>query len=184
MTSSTIIRPRDFNRNTTDKQRDVWQPGQLRHVMNAINERAPQARVLVETMEGLLQNYSIIGFSHDWAGYAAVLRTEYAPGKFQDTRFGLYKLGAVIVLDLPITIEVHHRAIRTYSEEEMALIRRAQELHGEVEGRKWGSWKATPGMHEGIGYVTYEPHTGNPAFAEQRGTRWYGNITLPKKVVA
>jgi hypothetical protein len=179
MTSSSIIRPSDFNRNTADPQRNTWQPGQLRHVMKAI-AAVPGARTLVETMEGLLQNYTIIGFGNDWAGYNSVLRTEYAPGKFQDTRFSLFKLGAVIVLDLPITVDVRYTAMNSYREEAGRLFRRAQELHGEVEGRKCGKWEATPGMYDDSGYVTYEPWTGNPAFADEWGTRWYGEITLPK----
>lgn len=180
MTSSSIIRPTDFNRNTADKQRNTWQPGQLRHIMYAIDEKAPDARVMVETMEGLLQNYRIIGFSKDWGGYKATLRTEYAPGKFQDTRFSLSDLGAVIVLDLPVTVEVRYHAVNTHREEAGRLFRRAQELHGETEGRKWGKWEAIPGMYDNSGYVTYEPLTGNPAFADKWGTRWYGEIILPE----
>jgi hypothetical protein len=177
-----IIRPTDFNRNTADPNRNTWNTGQLRHIMHAI-DAIPHAKTLVETVDGLLQPYQIVGLVEGGGGrYARVtLRhfwTENGVEKHQDTRFPLFDIGAVIVLNLTAMDDPRHKAMDSYRNEASALVSKAQELHGECEGRKWGSWNATPGAYDGMGWVTYEPSTGGTANTELAGTRWYGNVSV------
>lgn len=185
MTASThIIRPTDFNKNTADKQRNTWQPGQIRHIMHAINA-VEGATTLVETVNGLMQAYTIVGVIEGGAGRSAraVLRhtwTENGVEKHQDTRFNLFELGAIIVTTPTFMDDPRSAAIHSHADEASQLISQAQADHGEKEGRSCGKWDATPGAYDNMGWVTYTPHTGNDYYADRWGTRWYGTVTLPK----
>lgn len=176
---TSIIRPTDFNRNTTDPNRNRWTPGQLRHVIAAVN--AAGATTMIETVEGLLQEYQVVDVVPGWnIGYDLIVRhffTENGVETHQDTRISTFNLGAIIVIESGFA-DTRHVAIRTYNDEASALVRTAQAAHGKTEGRAWGSWKATPGLRTGSGYATYTPHTGNPAFADRWGTRWSGAVQV------
>jgi hypothetical protein len=177
-----IIRPTDFNRNTADPHRNTWTPGQMRHVMRAI-DATPHARTMIETVTGLLQELQIVGVTESSAGrYARVtLRhtwTKDGVEKHQDTRHLLFEIGAVIVTNLTIVDSTRFNAVESYRNEAGALIRQAQAEHGETEGRAYGKWDAEPGAYDNMGWVTYEPYTGSNPNAAKAGTRWYGRVTV------
>lgn len=185
MTASThIIRPTDFNKNTADPNRNTWQAGQIRHIMNAINA-VEGATTMIETATGLMQTYTIVGVIEGGCGRfaRATLRHTWVENgieKHQDTRFPLFDIGAIIVTTPTFMDDPRSAAIRSHADEASQLILQAQADHGEKEGRSCGKWDATPGAYDRTGWVTYTPHTGNPAFADRWGTRWYGTVTLPK----
>ena len=67
-------------------------------------------------------------------------------------------------------------AVESHRRECSAAIRYAADRHGEVEGRAWGSWKATPGYD--YVDVTYTPHTGNDHYRDKWGERGYWRVYL------
>ena len=89
------------------------------------------------------------------------------------TNYRVGELGPIVLMPSAAAArqftKVKFRAIELARSEGSVAIRLAQREHGETEGRAWGKWTAIP--TEDGAYVTYEPHTGNPAFADRAGKR-------------
>lgn len=169
-TTGSAIEARDFSAKTTDTLRDVWTRGKMRHVIAALNG-GPVAVVI----EGL----AFVGVTllHEGAGRLpggqgrVRIRHYLADGTTQDTDYRLETVGTIIALGDP---QAKWTALTTYREEVSAAITKARMEHGEAEGRAWGAWTGEVAS-EGV-WVRYTPHTGHPAFADQRGTRWSGLV--------
>jgi hypothetical protein len=177
---SSTIRPEDFNRNTADPNRWMWSAAMIRHVMAAIANSDQEIKVMVETdarSTGHIDFYTIVGVTSGFCGgYDVVLRHEYAPGKTQDTRYMIQKIGVIVIIG-DFCGQVRFGARRSYAEEESALIRTAQTLHGAAEGRNYGNWSVNLSHGKGTGWVKYEPLANHPKDVDP-GTRFHGEVRL------
>jgi hypothetical protein len=178
----------DFSERTTDRDRDRWTLGKLRHVV-----KASAGRPMIVTIEGLMYiNVRLVGTSTSgMSNPGPRIHVEHAyidqngERKTQVTWYLIDKLGPVIGCMVPWLADRNERgddfsdaAVRSYREEIRAAINLASERHGDAEGRSCGRWSGKPGSYDGEVWVEYEPHTGNPAYRDRWGTHWAGGVKL------
>jgi hypothetical protein len=176
MTSTAAILASDFNQKVTDPNRRRWSIGHLQHVIAAL----AGAPVAITTHRG--SGHTLIGVELVNAfeggparGPRVAIRSTLGDGTTQVTNYFLPEIGEAII---PLTAEgsdAKWTATKSVMDQVSAAIRTARAEHGECEGRAHGSWKGDP-MSLNVVMVTYEPHTGNPAFADQWGKRWWGRV--------
>lgn len=181
-TSSCAVLASDFSDRTTDVLRHRWTPGKMRHLVAAL-DGAPVA-VTVDRMSGAaMVGVKLIGLQaiRMSTRFGVVIESTYEDEngelKQQRTNYPLDQLGeAIIPLDERGQRGAKWEALDRQRKEHRLAISRAQHEHGEVEGRAWGRWRAESMLHDV--YVTYEPHTGNEAFADKWGMPWHGKYAV------
>lgn len=173
--STCAIRAQDFDNVLTDYA-DRWTAGKMRHLVDALQD-AP-VLVVVDRRTG----YALLGARLTYCGPARPGRVNVEctleDGTTQVTAYFLADIGDTIVPLSEDTLRPgggpRWRALRAYQDEVSAAIASARRLHGESAGRAWGAWTGICG-EVGVS-VRYQPHTGNPAFADRWGTRWSGLV--------
>lgn len=184
-TTSGVILPTDFNRNTADPNRRRWTAGQLRHVVAAL-AGTPVAIVADGQTGFTLVGVTLLAVTYNSPGHDLLTESTYvAEGgavTTQRTRHRIFQLGETI-LPLSRGIDsIKSQAIRLAADEGSAAIKVVRESkHGEAAGRQWGSWKAEPTIDGSI--VKYTPHTGNEAYADKWGTKVTVAVSLEGKIV-
>lgn len=175
--SSTAILASDFSDSVSDVNRHRWTLGKMQFVVDALME-APVA-VIVDKGTGHAEVGVILKEAFDGGGDRGPRLAVYRPDIGSTTNFWLPNIGETIIpLDEVITVKgAKWRALEQYRKVKSEATRIARAEHGECEGRAWGKWKATPITRSQVD-VTYTPHTGNDAFKDQWGTRWYGRIRV------
>jgi hypothetical protein len=159
VTGSTIT-PRDFSHRTTDKDRDEWTAGKMRHVIAALEGR--RCVVTVEARTG----FTLIGArlkgirrTPGYGTYQVLVFWEYAPGEFNRTWYPLNGFGAAITaMDAPL----HFTAVELARVESSAAIKAAREALPECT---YGSWETTPGADYVIVRFTPQKADGGPETA-------------------
>lgn len=173
---TTVIVARDFCGDTTDVLRDTWTPGKLHHVAKALNGLL--IAVTADKQTGhTISNVKMLRAYYDATGGRVSIEYVYnaANGGKETTNYRTDDIGMIMVMPTGQRESVKWDALQSYREHQSAAIAIAKEKYGET--RKWGSWKAT--ILDGSRVdVTYTPHTGNDAFADQRGERGYWRITV------
>lgn len=154
------VTPHSFSERVTDKDRDRWTAGKLRHVIAAAAGR----RVIITTdkqtghtligarLEGLRQTpgYGTYQYLYAW---------EYAPGKIQRTWGRVDDLGpAIIGMDCGL----HFPAMELHREERSAAIKAAREAMPDCT---YGAWEATPGADYVVVRFTPQKADGGPESA-------------------
>jgi hypothetical protein len=167
MSTTEIIHARDFESTPTSPTYDRWTLGKLRHLIAALDELDDRTVIAQVSYTG----FAVVGvirrafYAGAGRGARVVIATEAGT-----TAYRVAELGAIVLMPTPAApraASARHRAVALMRAEGMAAVRRAQAEHG--ADRKWGNWQYVP-TEDGM-YVTYEPHTGNPAFADKCGKR-------------
>lgn len=162
---TSCIKPSDFIKKVNDQFYRRWSAGMLRHVVNAL-----QGTPVVVTVGNGSFTHINATLSLHYSGELIVT----TPGPALPVRYSTANVGETIIPLLDA--EAHGRAIKTYTEECSAAIEYVRSNLKDGEAGTWGQWEATP-MKESVS-VVYTPHTTNPAFADQWGTRLYRTIQL------
>jgi hypothetical protein len=177
-TTTTAVRAQDFSSDTTDTTRDRWTIGKMRHLVAAL-DGTPVVITLDRHSGFAVIGAELLGCTeHPLKGAQVRVKSTFDNGETSLTDYRLAEVGDTII---PLDGRVGGRgakwiALESYRAETSAAIAVAQREHGDTEGRSWGRWSATPGYANVA--VSYTPSTGNPAFADRWGTRWYGVVSL------
>jgi hypothetical protein len=176
MTSTAAILASDFGQKVTDPNRRRWSIGHLQHVIAAL-AGAPVAITIHRGSGHTLIGVELVdAFEGGPArGPRVAIRSTLSDGTTQVTNYFIPEIGEAII---PLTAEgakAKWTATKSVMDQVGVAIRTAQAEHGECEGRTWGAWKGVP-MGLNVVMVSYEPLTGNPAFADQWGTPWWGRV--------
>lgn len=176
MTSTAAILASDFSHSAADVLHRQWTVGKMAHVIAAL-DGAPVA-ITVDSGSG----HTLIGVQlvavfngGPSRGDRVTVKMILSDGTEQTTNYFLPSIGEAII---PLTSDgskAKWTALDSERAQKSQAIRVAQAEHGDCEGRSWGKWEARP-INLNEVQVTYTPHTGNPAFADQWGTRWFGTI--------
>jgi hypothetical protein len=186
--TSTVILPGDFNKNTADPNRHHWTAGQLRHVVAAL--AGTPVAVVVDNQTGhTVVGVTLLAVTYNRPGHDLLVEYTHADPSgavtTSRTRHRIHSIGQPI---LPLgkpnggLTEAKWIATDSVREEGSAAIKVVREgKYGEAAGRQWGSWKAEPTIDGSI--VKYVPSTGNPNFADQWGTKVTVEVALDGRIV-
>lgn len=175
-TTTGVIRARDFSDNVTDTHRDQWTAGKLRHVIAAL--AGQPVIITTDNQTGFtLVNVTLVGLRASMSGHVELgIHSRFEDGTETTIYHLAFQLGDTII---PVgESQAKWTAVRSYGDDKSYAVELAQHEHGETEGRAWGKWTAHP-LNHGV-FVEYEPHTGNPAFADKRGERGHWEYSLEK----
>lgn len=179
-TASAIV-PSDFSERVTDPNRNLWTVGTMQYAVRAA--QGHRVTLVTDTRTGFtVHNVRLVKAYYGGPGSGPRIRVsyEYESGKWQETNYYLPGCGIVIVHPNESgdtsgygkypALEMHRRDISS------ATAKARAEVPAGKAG-EWGSWKATA-IDNGTFDVTYEPHTGNPHFADQWGERYYVRVRV------
>lgn len=138
--TGSAITSHDFHPYTTDKDRDRWTAGRLRHVIAALEGR--RCILVADNQTG----HSLIGArlrglrqTPGYGTYQYLVEWEYEPGKTQSTWHRVESLGPVIIsMDAPLK----YAALELARQESTAAVTAARAALPECT---YGAWKAEPG---------------------------------------
>lgn len=175
--TSCAILASDFSKSTADVLRHRWTLGKMSYLIDAL--AGQPVVVIVDKQTGSAQvGVRLVRAYRDGVGGDRVV-IEYDG---RQTAFRIANIGETII---PLGEDIATKstkwiALELFSKDSSAAIRKAQAEHGKAEGRSWGRWKAdvdtaVPGRSV---RVKYEPITSNPAFADEWGTPWWGDVKI------
>jgi len=176
MVSSCVVLASDFSNSLSDPVRERWTGGKLRHLIDALRGEP----VVITTDAG--NGHTIVGARlHMNLGRPNErVDVEYrvSDDLVQRVNYPMVGIGAAII---PLTQAGHGAkwdALDSYRVERMNAVMAVQKIHGDPEGRSWGTWHASPRGEQGRIVVSYEPYPAatNPADTRSRGNRWWGSI--------
>ena len=172
-TFSCTVKAQDFASRTNDSQYESWTEGKLRHLIAALDGR-PVALIADRQTGHTAVGVKLIELRYSGADARLVYEWVGNDGKSYRTATLLFKLGDTIIpiVDTTVGGGAKWRALETYRKECTAAVMLCQKLHGEPEGRKWGTW-ASYCTGRGV-MVTYTPHTGHRE--HEAGTRFWGHV--------
>lgn len=168
-TTTCIIKASDFSPRSTDPNHDTWTAGKMRHVSAAL-AGTPCAIVADRQTGHTLVGVTLGSIRPGGGGEHArvAITSTFSDGSGQTLHHLLFLIGSPII---PLGGGDHRnakwRALRTYSDERIAAVTRAQREH-DPKGDWWGTWEATPDA-AGV-TVSYRPSTGNEALRDRWGT--------------
>lgn len=169
MTSQTTsaILPTDFNKNTADKNRHLWTPGQMRHLIKVLNGHP--VILITDNQTGHAQfNVTLEGVRQTpgYGTFQVLIRHEYAPGKANRTWTSLYSLGETIMFMPGAPREVSKwKVLDSYREECSAATAYARAKWEAEEPDLYGKYEATPFDYEvHVRFTSQKP--------EHRGMGW------------
>lgn len=179
---SRAIQASDFSTRVDDPRRDTWTVGKMRHAMNALGGRP--VVITVDKRTGMtLTGVAIVRTFTRFGGLDRVTVTSrYKDDADQGVNYPLIDIGPAIVPLDTITAgnDPACKAHESWRAEVNRAIEAVRAVHGEAQGRAWGSWR---GHCTGDGVlVRYEPLTGNPFYADKWGTPWWGTYNLDGQI--
>jgi hypothetical protein len=163
------ITPMDFNKNTADKNRHLWTPGPMRHLIKVLNGHPVMLVADVQTGHTLF-NVTLEGLRRTpgYGTFQVLIRYEYAEGKYNKTWTSLYSLGPAITW-MPGAGRENSKwkVLDSYREEcskATALARARWEAAGEeaygkteatpMDGDVHVRWTSQLAEHRGMGILT------------------------------
>lgn len=160
---STAILASDFSSSMADHNRNSWKPGALRHLSKVLN--GSPVIITTDSRTG----HTVIG------AVLGGVRKAPGSGSFQVEVNGVwhndFTLGEAII---PLTADTAKwDALRSFREESSAAVQRFHTDHPELS---WGKCRTTAFVYDID--VTYEPHLGNPAYADRAGVRTHERYSL------
>jgi hypothetical protein len=181
ITTSTAITPADFCQRTTCATRDRWNLAAMQILIEQLGG-VPVAIVTDARTGFTLVGARLVSAYRGGWGPRVRVATTHTPTDGQpleqQTDYRLEAVGMVLPLGGEVaTGNAKWNSLRRYREIKSAAITKARAEHGGPEGRAWGEWSATL-LSVREASVTYTPLTGNPAKADQWGTRGHWTVTL------